>query len=88
MQVEAVRRLSWECGRGDMAGEAMEVEAVRRLSWGGGRGVFAGGVWRGVGQFHFGPIFSSANIFDVETHFRRCARPFYVETLWLSANLV
>ena len=41
MEVEAVRGLSWEGGRGDMAGEAMEVEAVRRPSWGGGRGDMA-----------------------------------------------
>ena len=42
MEVEAVRGLSWEGGRGDMAGEAMEVEALRRLSWEGGRGDMQG----------------------------------------------
>ena len=42
MEVGAPRRLSWEGGRGDMAGEAMEVGAPRRLSWEGGRGDMQG----------------------------------------------
>ena len=42
MEVEAPRKMSWEVGRGDMAGEAMEVEATRSMSWEGGRGDMAG----------------------------------------------